>query len=39
MNTKGKMVGYKEHKQYGDISCYENSPTDQTKFFLVLDYD
>jgi hypothetical protein len=39
MNTKGKMVGYKEHKQYGDISCYENSPTDQTKFFLVLSSD
>ena len=35
-NTKGRMVGYKDHKQYGDISSYENSPTDQTKFFLEL---
>ena len=31
-NTKGRMVGYKDHKQYGDISSYENSPSDQTKF-------
>ena len=22
-NTKGRMVGYKDHKQYGDISLYE----------------
>ena len=36
-NTKGRMVGYKDRKQYGDISSYENSPTDQTKFFLTLD--
>ena len=35
-NTKGRMVGYKDHKQYGDISSYENSSTDQTKFFLEL---
>ena len=35
-NTKGRMVGYKDRKQYGDISSYENSPTDQTKFFLEL---
>ena len=39
MNTKGKMVGYKEHKQYGDICFYENSPTDQNKFYLVLSDD
>ena len=36
-NTKGRMVGYKDHKAYGDISSYENSLTDQTKFFLELD--
>ena len=36
-NTKGRMVGYKDHKTYGDISFYENAPTDQTKFFLELD--
>jgi len=35
-NTKGRMVGYKDHKQYGDISSYENSPTDQTKFYLKV---
>lgn len=35
-NTKGRMVGYGDHKQYGDISSYENSPTDQTQFYLTL---
>ena len=35
-NTKGHMVGYKDHKTYGDISSYENSPTDNTKFYLTL---
>ena len=35
-NTKGRMVGYKDHKQYGDISCYENTPSNQTKYFLIL---
>ena len=35
-NTKGRMVGYKDHKQYGEISSYENAPVDQTKLFLVL---
>ena len=35
-NTKGRMVGYKDHKTYGDISSYENSSTDQTKFYLTL---
>ena len=23
-NTKGRMVGYKDHKEYGDSSTYEN---------------
>jgi hypothetical protein len=36
-NTKGRMVGYKDHKTYGDISSYENAPVDQSKFFLVLE--
>jgi hypothetical protein len=36
-NTKGRMVGYKDHKEYGDSSIYENSLSDQTKFFLELD--
>ncbi|AIX20657.1 hypothetical protein M1M14_gp194 [Synechococcus phage ACG-2014e] len=36
-NTKGRMVGYKDHKTYGDISFYENAPSDQTKFFLELN--
>ena len=35
-NIKGRMVGYKDRKQYGDISSYENSSTDQTKFYLEL---
>ena len=35
-NTKGRMVGYKDHKEYGDSSIYENSPSDQTKFYLDL---
>ena len=38
-NTKGRMVGYNDHKEYGDISSYENAPVDQTKFFLVLTND
>ena len=25
-NTKGRMVGYKDHKTYGDSSIYENTP-------------
>ena len=36
-NTKGRMVGYKDHKIYGDVSSYENAPSDQTKFFLELN--
>jgi len=35
-NTKGRMVGYKDHKTYGDISSYENAPSDQSTFYLVL---
>jgi len=35
-NTKGRMVGYKDHKTYGDSSIYENLPSDQTNFYLTL---
>ena len=33
-NTKGRMVGYKDHKQYGDSSIYENTPSDNTTYSL-----
>ena len=36
-NTKGRMVGYKDHKEYGDSSIYENSPSDTSKFYLTLE--
>ncbi len=29
-NTKGRMVGYKDHKLYGDSSIYENQRVIQT---------
>ena len=35
-NTKGRMVGYKDHKQYGASSIYENTPGDQAKYYLEL---
>ena len=35
-NTKGRMVGYKDHKTYGDSSIYENSPSDTSKFLSHL---
>jgi|TARA_Y100001937_G_scaffold99930_1_gene136599 hypothetical protein len=35
-NTKGRMVGYKDHKTYGDSSIYENTPSDNTKFYLEI---
>ena len=35
-NTKGRMVGYKDHKQYGDSSIYENTPSDQSNYSLEL---
>ena len=38
-NTKGRMVGYKDHQTYGDSSIYDPAsklPVDQSKFFLVL---
>jgi len=36
-NTKGRMVGYKDHKKYGDSSIYENTPSDNSKFYLTLE--
>jgi|TARA_R100000027_G_scaffold16709_1_gene12101 hypothetical protein len=38
-NTKGRMVGYKDHKTYGDSSIYENTPSDTSKFFLQIGTD
>ncbi len=35
-NTKGRMVGYKDHKTYGDSSIYENTPSDTSKYYLTL---
>ena len=35
-NTKGRMVGYKDHKTYGDSSIYENTKNDYTKYFLQV---
>ena len=35
-NTKGRMVGYSDHKTYGDSSIYENTPSDTTSFYLTL---
>ena len=35
-NTKGRMVGYKDHKMFGDSSIYENTSSDNTKYFLEL---
>ena len=36
-NTKGRMVGYKDHKTYGDSSIYEKTPSDNSKFYLTLE--
>jgi hypothetical protein len=33
-NTKGRMVGYKDHKNYGDSSTYENTPSSTKGFYL-----
>ena len=35
-NTKGRMIGYKDHKEYGDSSLYENTPSDTSKYYLEL---
>ena len=36
-NTKGRMVGYKDHKTFGDWSIYENTRSDNSKFYLTLE--
>ena len=36
-NTKGRMVGYKDHKVYGDSSIYENTSSNNEKFYLTLN--
>ena len=38
-NTKGRMVGYKDHKVYGDSSIYENTKGDIYKYFLQVGGD
>ena len=35
-NTKGRMVGYKDYKVYGDSSIYENTKGDINKYFLQV---
>ncbi len=34
--TKGAQIGYKDHKEYGDSSTYENTPADQSTFQLWI---
>ena len=36
-NTKGRMVGYKDHKTYGDSSIYENTPSNNANFYLEIN--
>tara|TARA_Y100000817_G_scaffold307049_1_gene293014 strand:+ start:510 stop:728 length:219 start_codon:yes stop_codon:yes gene_type:complete len=38
-NTKGRMVGYKDHKTYGDSSIYENTPSDLINYTLQIGRD
>ena len=38
-NTKGRMVGYKDHKTYGDSSIYENTPSDYKGYSLQIGTD
>ena len=35
-NTKGRMVGYKDHKTYGDSSIYENTKSDTNGYSLQV---
>ena len=35
-NTKGRMVGYKDHKLYGDSSIYENTKSDTNGYALQV---
>lgn len=39
--TKGAMVGYSDHKSYGDSSTYENTPSaklDYSQAYLKTSY-
>ena len=38
-NTKGRMVGYNDHKTYGDSSIYENTPSDFKGYSLQIGTD
>ena len=38
-NTKVRMVGYKDHKLYGDSSIYENTRSDQREYALQISGD
>jgi hypothetical protein len=38
-NTKGRMVGYKDHKLYGDSSIYENTRNDRQEYSLQVSGD
>ena len=38
-NTKGRMVGYKDHKLYGDSSIYENTASDYKGYTLQIGGD
>ena len=38
-NTKGRMVGYSDHKTYGDSSIYENTPSDYKGYILQIGTD
>ena len=35
-NTKGRMVGYKDHKLFGDSSIYETTKGDPDRYFLQI---
>ena len=34
--SKGRMVGYKDHKLFGDSSIYENTKGDPDRYFLQI---
>ena len=38
-NTKGRMVGYSDHKTYGDSSIYENTSSDYKGYTLQIGGD
>ena len=38
-NTKGRMVGYKDHKFYGHSSIYDNTKSDNTRYTLQISGD